>query len=109
MSVSMFFIPPQPSGQESFNLPVCTEVIFRDVVRPAAERAGAQIVPLFEDGFELSRADAAVVLKELSDVVKQLEETPSEAAAYAVPRLIRLSGEIGRIFESFPEAVLYIG
>ena len=109
MSVSMFYVSPQTNAQKSFNIPVCTEDVFRRVIRPAADRVGARIVPLFEVGFELSSQDAAVVVGELLDVTKQLQADTSEEAAYALPRLIRLSEEIGEIFKMHPEAVLYIG
>lgn len=109
MSVSMFFVSPQTPEDKAFNLPVCTEDAFRRAVLPAAERAGAQYVQLFETGYELSGADAPALSKELLSVANQLEADSSEMALYALPRMKKLQTEIERIFKTHPNSVLYIG
>ncbi|ALV05665.1 hypothetical protein [Roseateles depolymerans] len=109
MSISMFFVSPQTPEEKKFNLPVCTEDVFKRVVLPAAERVGAQYVQLFETGIEILADDTSAISEELRCVANQIEADASDATLYILPRLKNLQWELERIFNYCPEAVLYIG
>lgn len=109
MSVSMFFVSPETAEEKAFNLPACTEAVFRQVILPAAEQAAAQFVQLFETGYEFSSQDAPALFDELLRVANQLETASSEVSIFAVSRIRKLRMEIDRIFVNNPRSVLYIG
>lgn len=105
----MFFISPETPEDKAFNLPVCTEDVFRQVILPAAEQAGAHFVKLFETGYEFSSQDAPALVDELLRVSKKLETASSEVSIFALSRIRKLRMEIARIFANNPRSVLYIG
>lgn len=109
MSVSMFFVLPKTDEERFFNIPICTEDAFEDVLLPAAEKIGASYVQRFGIGCEISAADTVQIAEEIVAVAIQIEKSCPDMCSYLLPRLKRLQQEIERILGRSPEAVLYIG
>lgn len=105
----MFFVSPQTPEEKAFNLPVCTEDVFRQVVLPAAEQVGAQYVQLFGTGCEFSSQDALALVDALLSGSKKLEPIPSEISIFALSHIRKLRTEIERIVNEDSRSVLYIG
>jgi hypothetical protein len=108
MAISAFFVSPNDAYEETYNLPVLTEEVFRTAVLPVTDSVGAKFVPLFMTGFELSSLDAAAVHDELLLISDRLQ-CPPEVATHVSTRLKHLASEIVRIFDARQDALLYIG
>lgn len=108
MSIMMFIPNPEDDSEKRLNVPVLTEETFHKIVLPAAERIGAGMVCSFGLGLEVDFSNVRQLESELRDVLDDIPLT-TEVKEYVEPRIHNLITELGRVFESKPNAILYIG
>ena len=108
MSVLMFVCNPANEAEKRISVPFSTESVFNTIILPISEKVGAEIVPLFGIGLEVSAGDLPQIEGELSTIRKLLPESLWEKE-YLEGRIALLISTLRKLFSDNPEAIAFIG
>ena len=111
MSVSVIIINPENDKEKQVNVPIATELFFRNQWLPLIKQMDLKWLNCFQSGIEISYEDKDDVIKELEELKKKLlsETKMGDDYLFMIRRIDNLIIEIKGIFDRRKDTILYIG
>lgn len=112
MSVTATVESPLNDEERSFNIPVCTEALYRDVIFPIAEVHNLSLIDDWGIFVRINQENINLFfeeLKTLCDCINKLNSCPEQTKQHILQRLNTLSVEINRMLVARVDIVILIG